>query len=362
MPPLPRAARLHGIIISTDHDTARAMRQKRWSLSVPFDGFPLAEHAELAREAERLGYTDAWSLEVDGVDCFSPLAVIGAATRLRVGTAIANVYTRGPATLAISAAGLAEIAPGRFCLGIGAGSQVIVESWNAGRFQRPATRVREMAQFLRRTLGGERVVFRGETFAVDGFRLSRPPAAPVPIHVAALRPGMLRVAGEVGDGAITNWLAPEDVPRVVTVAREAAARARRDPAAIEVSARLMIHVDPPSPEADLAARRHIAAYMNVPVYRAFQEWLGRTEALRPMWDAWERGDRKAALAALPDPVVSDLLTRGSLAEIRARVDRFLAAGLDTVFLQLSTIEPDLARKRQVILDAVRALAPRRPAR
>ena len=51
------------------------MDQKRWALSLPLDGFTLAEHGEIAREAERLGYTDAWSLEVDGVDCFSPLAV-----------------------------------------------------------------------------------------------------------------------------------------------------------------------------------------------------------------------------------------------------------------------------------------------
>src|SRR5712691_3241216 len=75
---------------------------KRWSLSVPLDGFTLAEHAGLAREAERLGYTDAWSLEVDGVDCFAPLAVVGLATHLRVGPALANVYTRGPATRAIA--------------------------------------------------------------------------------------------------------------------------------------------------------------------------------------------------------------------------------------------------------------------
>src|SRR5437867_10075228 len=136
--------------------------RSRWSLSVPFDGFTLAEHADLPREAERLGYTDAWSFEVDGVDCFAPLALIGAATTMRVGTAIANVFTRGPATLAISAAGLAEIAPGRFCLGIGAGSQPIVESWNGGVFARPATRVREAVQFLRQALAGERVVFRRE--------------------------------------------------------------------------------------------------------------------------------------------------------------------------------------------------------
>ena len=333
------------------------MRAKRLSLSVPLDGFTLAEHGPLAREAERLGYTDAWSFEVDGIDCFTPLAAVALATRMRVGTAIANVYTRGPATLAVSAAGLAELASGRFCLGIGAGSQPIVETWNGGRFERPATRVREMAQILRRALAGERVVFRGETLSVDGFRLTRPPAEPVPIHIAALRPGMLRVAGEVGDGAIINWLAADDVPRSVEVVREAAQKAGRDPDSVEITARLMINVDPPSPASDLAMRRQVAGYLNVPVYRTFHEWLGRGEALGPMWEAWTSGDRKAAVAAIPDKVVGDLIIRGSMPEIRAHVRRYLEAGVDTAFLSVSTLETDPARMRAVLADAVRALAP-----
>src|SRR5881396_724019 len=335
---------------------------KRWALSVPLDGFTLAEHAELAREAERLGYTDAWSLEVDGVDCFAPLAVVGLATRLRVGTAIANVYTRGPATLALSAAGIAEIAPGRFCLGIGSGSEPVVEAWNGGAYARPATRVRETAQFLRRALAGERVVFRGETFAVDGFRLTKPPVEPVPIHIAALRPGMLRVAGEVGDGAILNWLAADDVPKSVAVVREAAARAGRDPGAIEITARLLVNVDPPGPAAETAVRRHVTAYLNVPVYRAFHEWLGRAAALGPMWEAWARGDRKAAVAAVPERVMDDLILRGSIEEIRKAVIRYFDAGIDTAFLQLATTESDPARRRQMTLDTLRGLAPgtRRP--
>jgi len=333
------------------------MTDKRWALSVPLDGFTLAEHAEIARDGERCGYTDAWSFEVDGVDCFSPLAVVAMATRMRVGTAIVNVYTRGPATLAVSAAGLAEVAPGRFCLGIGAGSQPVVETWNSGHFDRPATRVREMVQFLRRALSGERVVFRGETFSVDGFRLTRPPADPIPIHVAALRPGMLRVAGELADGAVLNWLSPDDVPKSVNVVREAAHKAGRDPEAIEITARLLINVDPPTPESDLAARRHIAGYLNVPVYRAFQEWLGRASTLGPMWDAWSRGDRRGSVAAIPGTVVDDLILRGSIAAIRAGIRRYFEAGIDTAFLSLSTIETDPERRRQVLRDALRALAP-----
>jgi probable F420-dependent oxidoreductase len=333
------------------------MSEQRWSLSVPLDGFTLAEHAEIAREAERLGYAGAWSFEVDGIDGFSPLAVVGMATGLRVGIAIANVFSRGPATLAISAAGIAEIAPGRFCLGVGAGSEPIVEAWNGGRFDRPATRVREMVHVLRSALAGERVVFRGETFAVDGFRLSRPVEHPVPIHVAALRPGMLRLAGEVADGVVLNWLSADDVPRSVAVAREAAAKAGRDPKAIEITARLLVNLDPPGEAADLGLRRHVTAYLNVPVYRAFHEWLGRGALLGPMWNAWERGDRRAAVAAVPLEVAEALILRGSTAEIRAGVARYLDAGVDTAFLQFSSSDPNPLARRERILSAIRALAP-----
>ena len=335
------------------------MAEKRWSLSVPFDGFSLAEHPGIAREAERLGYTDAWSFEIDGTDCFSPLAVVAGATQMRVGTAIANVYTRGPATLAQSAASIAEIAPGRFHFGIGSGSQPIVEMWNSGRFEKPVTRVREMVQFLRQAFAGERVVFQGETFSVDGFRLSRPVAEPIPIHVAALRAGMLRLAGEVGDGCIINWLSAEDVRKSVAVVREAARAAGRDPAAIEITARLMVNIDPPGPEADLMQRRHINSYLNVPVYKAFHQWLGRTEALQPMWDAWDAGDRKGAVSAIPAQVVSDLIVSGTPEERNAHVRRYMDAGVDTAFFSFFTFEPDLAKRRALILQAMRDMAPSR---
>ena len=333
------------------------MGKKRWSLSVPMDGFPLPELADVAREAERLGYTDAWSFEVDGVDGFTPLAVIGTATGMRLGTAIVNVYTRGPATLANTAAGLADLAPGRVILGIGSGSQVIVESWNGGAFVKPATRVRETAQVLRSMLAGERVVFKGQTISVDGFRLTRVPSSPVPIYIAALRPGMLRVAGEVGDGVILNWNSPEDVPKSVAIVRDAAQKAGRDPEAIEVTARLVVNLDTLGPESDQIIRRHIAAYMNVPVYRAYQEWLGRTPALQPMWDKWAAGDRKGAVAAIPSTVVEELIVRGPLPAIRARVQRYLDHGIDTAFLQFQTNDPDPARRRALVLDAMRGLAP-----
>jgi probable F420-dependent oxidoreductase len=332
-----------------------AVFKKRWSLSVPYE-FGLARHIDLAREMESLGYTDAWSFEVDGSDCFTPLALLATTTNLRLGTAIANVYTRGPATLAQSAASIADLAPGRFILGIGSGSQPIVESWNSMTFDRPATRVKEMVEFLRPALAGERVVFKGKTFSVDGFRLSRPASTPVPIHVAALREGMLRVAGQVGDGVCINWLSAEDVKKSVAVVRQAATEAGRDPAAIEVTARLMVNIDPPGPEHDTTVRRAIAAYLNVPVYRQFHEWLGR-ESLRGMWENWEAGDRKAALGAISDATVDELIIRGTPAERRAHVKRYMAAGVDTAFMSFSTSEPDPERRTKLVIQAIRDHAP-----
>ena len=95
----------------------------------------------------------------------------------------------------------------------------------------------------------------------------------------------------------------------------------------------------------------------LPVYKAFQEWLGRAALLAPMWQAWSSGDRRGAVAAVPAQVVNDLIIRGPTHEIRAHVLRYLEAGVDTAFLQLLTFEPDAARKRETLLEAMRALAP-----
>ena len=109
---------------------------------------------------------------------------------------------------------MADAAPGRFALGIGASSPAIVERWNALPFEDPYARTRDVLRFLRRALTGEKVTERYETFEVQGFRLGFVPEAPPPVLVAALRPRMLRLAGEEGDGAIVNWLSAEDVARV----------------------------------------------------------------------------------------------------------------------------------------------------
>src|ERR671911_2100540 len=161
----------------------------RWGLTLPLPTLPLAAHAEHVRRAEAAGYTDLWSGETNGPDGFTPLALAAAwSERVRLGTGVVGVMTRGRALLAQEAAALADASGGRFALGIGASSDRIVEGWNGIPFERPLTRVSETIDFLRPALAGER--------ADGGFKLERAPEAKVPIVVAALRGKMLRLAVE----------------------------------------------------------------------------------------------------------------------------------------------------------------------
>jgi probable F420-dependent oxidoreductase len=316
---------------------------RRWGITIPLTGVPLTAHRELIERLPDLGYTDAWSAETAGTDAFSPLLLASQwAPQLRLGTAIVPVYTRGPGLLAMSAATLAEVAPERFVLGIGTSSPVIVSGWNAGEFTEPYARTRDTLRFLRAALAGEKVSEQYQTFSVNRFKLERVPERPPRVMLAALRPGMLRLAAKEADGAITNWLAPADVPKV---------RAEIGPG-VELVARIFVCPTEDRDAARALGRMLISSYLTVPVYAAFHDWLGRGEVLAPMHRLWAAGDRKGANAAIPDEVVDELVVHGSPDACRERLESYVNNGLDTPVIALLPTGGDPAAQ-------VEALAPRR---
>ena len=315
-------------------------------MTVPFDGVPLADHRARFEELVDLGYTDAWSSEANGTDAFTPLALAAAwAPSLRLGTAIVPASTRGPALMAQSIAALAETAPGRVAVGIGTSSNVIVEHWNGIAFDRPYQRTRDTVRFLKEALTGQKVDHAYETFTVKGFKLGRVPEVQPQLLIAALRPGMLRLAGAESDGAIINWLGADDVAKVVPIVREAGGGVTK-----EIVARIFVCPNPDADAVRKSARFAIAAYLNVPVYAAFHDWLGNGPLLQGMWDAWKAGDRKAALAAIPDELVDRLVVHGTAAECRAHIQRYIDNGVTTPALAVMPFGIDVG-------DAVRQLAP-----
>jgi probable F420-dependent oxidoreductase len=292
------------------------MADLRWALTVPFSGVPLAEHGDLFRRIEAAGYDDVWTSETTGHDGFTPLALAAAHTeRLRLCTGVVNPYTRGPAVLAQHCAALADASGGRFVLGLGSSSNVIVERWNGVPFEKPLSRMRATIEALRPVLAGER--------GSGGFKLETPPAEPVPIVVAALRGRMLALANELGDGAFTNFLPVSGTRQVAEGFGGAPAK--------ELACRFFCF---PAPEEEAlgAARRMLVAYATVPVYAAFFRWLGWGERIDPMVAAWENGDRARALELVPDDLVREVFVFGDPDAQRERLDAFADGGITTFVL------------------------------
>jgi probable F420-dependent oxidoreductase len=318
---------------------------KRLAMTIPLESVPLSEQAEFVRELADLGYSDAWSSEAQDVDGFTPLALASQwAPSLRLGCACLPVQTRGPALLAMSAAALAEAAPGNFVLGIGSSSACVVSAQNARPHVKPIAQTRDTLRFLRAALAGERMNVQYETFAVSGFQLRRKLAQPPRMLVAALRPQMLALAAGEGDGAILNFVTPEDVaPSVALVKAHGAHK--------EVAARVYMCPTRDAEAVRRAARASIAGYLAVPTYRAHQEWLGNAHYFKASWERMDAGDFRGARAALTDEAIDRLYIHGPAEYCRERIAAYHEAGVDLPIIGLVETAMD-AR------EAARLLAPR----
>ena len=281
------------------------MVTRRWGLSLDLPGLSLADAAPVIKAAEDAGYTDGWPGEVSAHDGFTPVAVAAMATeRMRVGTGVVNVFTRGPAVLAQHAASM--------------------QRWNGMPVERPRTRVREAVEFLRAALAGERA---GE----GRFKLDLPPEQPVPIVIAALRERMLHTAGELGDGAFVNFLPLASVDKVLEQIRAGEREAGKDEGSTEVLSRFFCLQGDPEQTRGMA-RRMFCAYATVPVYERFFRWLGYGEDIDPMIEAWRGGDRGKALELAPGDLIEDIFVLGDAAEQRSRVEAFQDRGIDVPVL------------------------------
>ena len=175
---------------------------------------------------------------------------------------------------------------------------------------------------------------------MQGFRLGIALEEPPPVLVAALRPRMLRLAGEEGDGAIVNWLSADDITQVAPYVGDK-----------EIVARIFVVPSDDFDEVRKFAARQITSYLTVGAYAEFQRWLGRGPALTPMWDAWAAGDRARAVELVPDEVIDDLIVWGTPERIRAGVERYAEQGV-------TTTAPAILAGGEVVRTTLRALAPR----
>lgn len=277
----------------------------------------------LAARAEELGYESVWLGELWGASSPVGLAEIAGQTEtITLGTAIVNVFSRTPATLAMTARSLDRASDGRFILGVGTSTQKAIEDLHGMEFDNPVRRAHETIELTKRFMGrgddsnGGRVAYDGEVFHTVDF-----PAldADTPIYHAALGRANRRVVARLCDG----WL-PHNVPfpsldESFAYIADHAEKAGRDSADITVAPYVPAAVtDDPAVARD-AIRGHIAYYAGSG--EGYRQAVGSQfpDAADRIAEAWRAGERKAAAGHVTDEMVAALGVAGTPDEARTQL-------------------------------------------
>jgi F420-dependent oxidoreductase-like protein len=309
----------------------------------------------LAQEAERLGFGTAWTAEAYGCDAATTLGWIAAQTsRIGLGTAVLQIPARTPAMTAMTAVTLDLLSGGRFHLGLGVSGPAVSEGWHGVRFQPALARTREYVQIVRTALRGERLGYQGTQFAVPppgsehrALRLSVQPGRRVPVYLAAVGPKATALAGEIADGWLAAFFAPEhSAARVsaIKAARAAAGQAGR----FEVIATVALSAGPDPAAAADTLRDYFALYLGGMgtrernFYNLLAREMGYEEQAITVQERYLGRDRAAAAQAVPFGFMDSTALLGSKERMAERLRAFADAGVDTVSLWPAGQPPEAA--------------------
>jgi probable F420-dependent oxidoreductase len=282
----------------------------------------------VAKTAQSLGYRSCWTAETVGTEAFSLLAAVGAvAPALDLGTGVLALQLRTPPLAAMAAATLQALHPDReIFLGIGVSSPVVTGQWHGTAYgDRPLARVREYVALARACLSGDTVSFDGDFWSVKRFRLGVRLGERRPrIVVGALNEGMLRLAGEVADGVLLNYLPASHVPWAVARVRQGG------PARIFA----YIHAGVVASRDDGldAARRDLFSYAVVDSYARSFALAGYEDEVNKIRERHRAGDREGAVAAVSDRMVDGIDYMGTSDAVHEYMQAYVDAGVEEPIL------------------------------
>jgi alkanesulfonate monooxygenase SsuD/methylene tetrahydromethanopterin reductase-like flavin-dependent oxidoreductase (luciferase family) len=286
---------------------------------------PFEAAVRYARLADELGYESINCPHIAARDSFTLLSALAMVTeRISLGTAVAPIYHRSPASMAQTAATVDEICGGRFRLGLGVGHRVTMGGWHGQEIGKPTVEMREYVDIVRAILAGEQPP-PGQrwtsNFAFMGFE----PRADIPIYQAALSPGMLRLAGEIADGVLL-WACPSNYVREVVIPEVTAGRERAGKA---LEGFAILPCIPSAAGGDRATvldevRNELHRYFGLPFYRSMFGAAGFTDDLAA-YDA-AAPDREAQKHAISEAFIEQLCALGDDAAVRRGVERYREAG------------------------------------
>lgn len=302
-----------------------------------------------AKTAADAGFGSFWVAETTGPEAFSLLGAAGAvAPTLGLGTGIIPIQLRTPQTVAMAAATLQALQPERDVLiGLGVSSPIIVEQWHGAPFSdRPLAQLREYVALMRACLTGESVDFDGEFYTCRGFRLGVRLGEHKPkIVLAALNPNMLKLAGEIADGVLLNYIPASHVAWSVAKVREGGDAT--------VYGYVHLGATEQSETTQKLARRDLYGYATAPGYRRSFARAGFDAEMASFEQARADRDRDAALASISDRMINEIDIVGDASTVRSAWQSYIEAGVEHPILMPLPWGPD---RVQTVLDTIEAIA------
>jgi F420-dependent oxidoreductase-like protein len=307
------------------------------------------------RAAEDGGVHSVWAGESWGPDAITQLAVAAALTnRVKIGSAIVNVYSRTPAAIAQHFGTLDIVSGGRMILGLGTSGAQVVEHFHGVPFGRGLRRLREYIDIINMLLSGQPLNYEGEIFHMSrGFTLRFQPERPhIPIFIASLNPASVRLTARYADGWLPIWLPIHRMADEIHAFRDTAAKAGRDPASLTVRAPAAIVITNNVERARQATRANLAFYvsrMGVFYYQHVSR-LGYADEAAAIKRAWDEGGSAAGAAAVPEHL-SDAMTlvTDSIEQARERLAQQQAAGVD---IHPVSVERDSPQEQAKVYEAL----------
>src|SRR6266478_5142723 len=313
-----------------------------------FDGFySIQEMIELARLADEIGKESIW---MSDHLCFrdsltTSMALLASTQTIKVAPAPMSPYSRYPIISAMSIATMEEFAPGRVIASPGTGNAAALKE--AGiESPRPLKTMREYVDILRRLLRGDTVHFQGDMFQVNGAKMGFVPSTPIPLYLTAVRPKMLQLGGEIGDGVLLSaGCAPGYIAQCVDEIRKGAEKAEKSLTDRDVAGFVTASVADNPGEA-MEANKLFLAYIFRNTHHAENIRLGGGKIDQEgLAAAVAKRDWEAAKKFISDDVVHAHSVAGTAAECRRQLESFIQGGLNLpILLPMGTQE---ARKQVI---------------
>lgn len=295
-------------------------------------GFPASQYGTYAGLAERAGFTAVFATETASDAVALAQAMAPATSGVRIGTAVANLYLRHPALLAMTAAAVDEVSGGRFVLGLGTANP----EFNHTVLGLPETpvlaTVEEYVETLRRMFAAGSADFAGSAYRIQGLELYRPPERPVPIYLGALLPRMLQLAGRIADGVILHLASPDSAAAAIGVVGQAGAEVGRDSASVETCCMLPCCVSDDEDLAVAAAKQTVLRYALHPAASKVFARSGHADQLATIADRLRADDQDAAFAMVDDGLARSFVVHGPPAACHEQVERYRSIGVNLPIL------------------------------